>query len=99
MSTFDDILATPTTTGSTFDSLFGGAPAPLPELPSVQATAAPAPTTSQPEPRGLFGSIFDILGRGQYTSAKFFDSLVNDSKSTFFSALGDAASEAANPQA
>lgn len=66
---------------------------PLPDLgpyPSIDEAAR--------EPHSFLGGVFDFLSRGQYASAKFFDTLATDANATFVSALGAAASELINPR-
>jgi hypothetical protein len=60
--------------------------------------AAVAPPPQEEKPLGILGSVFDILSRGQYASAQFFDSMINDSKATLFSSLNGAVQEAINPK-
>lgn len=91
MSIIDDLMnpTQQTSNVSTIDQLMG----------MVGTTQDPLAAPPQPEePRGILDSVLDVLARGQYVSAKFFDSLVNDSNATFTDALSQAGSELLNPQ-
>lgn len=60
----------------------------------------PPPEEPLPEdrtPHGFLGNLFDIFSRGQYASAKFFDTFLTDSKANLFTALKNAAGEFWSP--